>query len=177
MLKNKKGQTSTLQSIVIGLLVIGIVLGLGILVMREFANTMTDQSATVSNETIVPINNTVVWLSNNQTSVGCWKSFGISEVKFNTNGTLILPGNYTADWRGGIIQTEASEVGLSNWNVTYSYSYDDSPECAAVEDTINATGKIPTWLAIFVIIFIVGILLALVFRYLPRSPGGGVAEI
>jgi len=177
MLKNKKGQTSTLQSIVIGLLVIGIVLGLGILLMREFADTMTDQSATVHYETIDPVNNTLVWLANNQSSVGCWDDFSVVNISNATNVYDINTGNYSTDWRGGIIQSITSEDASYNWNVTYSYSYDDSAECAAVEDTINATAKIPTWLAIFVIIFIVGVLLALVFRYLPRSPGGGVAEI
>jgi len=177
MLKNKKGQTSTLQSIVIGLLIIGIVLGMGILVIREVADTMTDQSATVNNETITPSNGTLVWLSKNQSSIGCWQTFSVSQVwNATVDGEPITTGNYTTDWRGGITQTSTSLL-KSNWNVTYSYRYDDSEECVGVESTIDSILAIPTWLVIFVIIFIVGILLALVFRYLPRSPGGGVAEI
>ena len=180
MLKNKKGQTSTLQEIVIGLLVIGIVLGLGILLVREMADTMTDQSATVQNETITPANGTIVWLANNQTNIGCWDDFGVTHIindSVDAAEQFIASGNYTIDWRGGVIQAATgSELG-DTWNVTYTYGYDDSAECKALEDTINATATIPGWLVIFVIIFIVGILLALVFRYLPTSPGGGVAEI
>ena len=39
-----------------------------------------------------------------------------------------------------------------------------------VNDTIQAMKKIPTWLSIIVILAIVGILLAIVFTVLPRTP-------
>jgi len=180
MLKNKKGQISTLQSVVIGIFIIGIVLGMGILLVREVADTMTDQTGSVVNETIDPINGTLVWLDYNKSSVNCWQSFGVSEVRNLTDDVVIHTGNYTTDWRGAITATsELAGDGTydASWNVSYTYKYDDSAECRGVEDTITSVGKIPTWLAIFVIVFIVGVLLALVFKYIPRSPGGGVAEI
>lgn len=40
---------------------------------------------------------------------------------------------------------------------------------SAVNDTIQAVKKIPTWLGIIVILAIVGILLAIVFSVLPRA--------
>jgi uncharacterized membrane-anchored protein len=42
---------------------------------------------------------------------------------------------------------------------------------SGVNETINAIAEIPTWLSIIVIIAIVGILLAIVFTVLPRTPG------
>jgi len=44
-----------------------------------------------------------------------------------------------------------------------------SEEYLAVNQTIYAIGKIPTWLSIIVILAIVGILLAIVFSVLPRG--------
>jgi uncharacterized membrane-anchored protein len=38
-----------------------------------------------------------------------------------------------------------------------------------VNETIQALGKVPTWLGIIVILAIVGILLAIVFSVLPRN--------
>jgi len=40
---------------------------------------------------------------------------------------------------------------------------------SGVNKTIEAVGKIPTWLGIIVILAIVGILLAIVFSVLPRA--------
>lgn len=45
----------------------------------------------------------------------------------------------------------------------------DSMAAIGVNDTIEAMGKIPTWLSIIVILAIVGILLAIVFSVLPRA--------
>lgn len=182
MLKNKKGQTGTLQTLAISLLIIGIVLGFGILMLREIGLVMTDQSATVINETITPINNTVVWLVNNQSVIGCWDSFNVDVITNSTigigdtNTSVIASGNYTVGAVGTITQTVTSETG-DTWNVTYNYKYDDSAECIAVGATITSIATIPGWLIIIVIIAIVGILLAMVFKYLPQSTGGGVAEI
>ena len=183
MLKNKKGQTGTLQALAISLLVIGIVLGFGILMIREIGLVMTDQTATVNNETITPINNTIVWLANNQSATGCWDEFSVSEIlnitssPGDTNASIIASGNYTFGSVGTITQKITSENAGDSWSVTYSYKYDDSTECAGVRDTITSVATIPGWLIIIVIIAIVGILLALVFRYLPRGAVGGVAEI
>lgn len=41
-----------------------------------------------------------------------------------------------------------------------------------VNETINALNEVPSWLAIIVIIAVVGILLAIVFTVLPRQGGG-----
>ena len=44
-----------------------------------------------------------------------------------------------------------------------------SEEWKAVNETVFAIGKIPSWLSIIVILAIVGILLAIVFSVLPRG--------
>ena len=43
-----------------------------------------------------------------------------------------------------------------------------------VNDTIDAINEIPGWLDIIVIMAIVGIILAIVFTVLPRTPGATV---
>ena len=44
-----------------------------------------------------------------------------------------------------------------------------SEEWTAVNETVYAIGKIPSWLSIIVILAIVGILLSIVFSVLPRG--------
>lgn len=64
LLKSKKGQLGTLQSIVITLVVVGIVLGIGFLVLEEFMDQMgagTEAEAGV-NATIQAIKKVPTWL-------------------------------------------------------------------------------------------------------------------
>ena len=49
---------------------------------------------------------------------------------------------------------------------------ENSTAYEGVNETINAAAKIPTWLGIIVILFIVGIIMAILFSVFPRSSGG-----
>ena len=64
LLKNRKGQIGTLQTIIISLVVIGIVLGIGFLVLEEFMDQMTAGSEAKSgvNKTIVAMAKIPTWL-------------------------------------------------------------------------------------------------------------------
>jgi len=64
LIKNKKGQIGTLQSIVITLVTVGIVLGIGFLVLEEFKDQMNPGSQAESgvNETINAMAKIPTWL-------------------------------------------------------------------------------------------------------------------
>jgi len=65
LLKSKKGQLGSLQSIIITLVVIGIVLGVGFLLLESFHDQMTTgtQAQQGVNATITALANIPTWLS------------------------------------------------------------------------------------------------------------------
>ena len=65
LLKSKRGQLGTLQTIIITLVVIGIVLGIGFLVLEEFADQLDDASEAQAgvNDTITALKKIPTWLS------------------------------------------------------------------------------------------------------------------
>jgi uncharacterized protein involved in cysteine biosynthesis len=65
LLKCKRGQLGNLQSIIITLVVVGIVLGIGFLVLEEFADQLTDGSMAQEgvNDTINAMSKIPTWLS------------------------------------------------------------------------------------------------------------------
>jgi len=182
---NEKAQLATLQGIVITLVAIGILIGIGFLVLEEFQSNLSENVATVNNETITPTDDGV-YVNYNYTTAGinCYNGFVPSIVTNATDGVVISSGNYSYDSNGKIWNL-TSEFP-SSWNVTYTYQYGDEA-CSGVESTISATKKIPAWLPIVVILLIVGVILWLVFKVLPSGTsvsgfklgrgGEGIAEI
>ena len=65
LLKNKKGQIGTLQTIIITLVVVGIVLGIGFLVLEKFMDQMDTGSEAEAgvNDTIQALAEVPSWLS------------------------------------------------------------------------------------------------------------------
>jgi len=183
---NKKG-IGALQSLAIGLLVVGVVLGFLFIFLNTLTADLSSTSATVYNETVTPVNNTPVWLSYNYSSVGCFDTFSIIDVRNDTSGNIINSGNYSTDpagtitWNGLVAVVDSAEVDVgelgSPWNVTYSYMYDPSSACVGIEDTITGVAKLPAWLGLVVLLVIIGILLALVYKYIQVKGGGEIAEI
>ena len=54
----------------------------------------------------------------------------------------------------------------------YSFSYSNSSACEGIEETIDATEKIQEWLGILVVMFIIGILLFIVYKFAFPGMGG-----
>ena len=184
-----KAQIGLLQTIVLTLVIVGVIIGVGFLVLEEFQSTLSENVATVSTPENIAPTTTGIYVTNNYTTAGinCYNAFTITQVKNRTGDIVISAGNYSYNPATGLIQN-ISTYALSTgnlWNVTYTYQY-GKEACSGVETTVAATAKIPTWLSIIVILAIVGILLAIVFKVLPsggggfsfgRGSGGTVAEI
>ena len=176
---------NTVIGVVVTLIVVGIVLGLGFMVFDEFGTTVTTESTTVYNETLAQTGATDYsvnqWLQHRYNNTNCWSNLAIVQVTNNTAGYVIQPANYTNTWDGRFYNITGTEldVGTSGWNVTYSYKSSNSPACLGISDTKTAINKIPTWLAILVVMTIVGLVLYMVFKVLPgaRKSSGGIAEI
>lgn len=169
---NKKAEIENLQAIVMTFVVIGLLLGVGFLVLREFGDKLGDTLATVSNESITVTNASWTYLAYNSTNVDCWNTFAITEVINNTGGQTISSGNYTTDWRGYIMAVGVP-FGAGTWNVSYTYYWSAGEACNALESTVTAEEEIPVWLALVVLLLVVGIVLTLVFKVLPAAGAGG----
>ena len=171
-MKTKKAQIGTLQGVIIALLVIGIVLGIGFLVLQEFQETIGTTVGSTANETIT-MTAAGTQVANNVTADNCFHSFAVTAVNNISDEALTFAvGNYTSEaYSGTIYGTAGSELLGEDVNVSYTYLYDTGEACTGLGATETAIQEIPTWLTIIVIMFIVGILLAIVFRVLPS--GGG----
>jgi hypothetical protein len=175
-MRTKKAQFGGLQAIIITLVVIGVILGIGFLVLEEFKGNLDDYGATVSVPENIAPTDTGVYVTKNSTTaaINCYNAFAVTQIKNRTGNIIISSGNYTYNANSGLVKNISFYVfSLGNlWNITYTYKY-GKDSCGGIVDTVDATKKIPTWLAIIVILLIVGILLAIVFSVLPSSGGGG----
>ena len=172
-MKSKKALGS-LQTIVITIMVLGIVLGIGLLVLEEFESALGTDTTTVVNETVTPTD-AGIYVAYNYTTDGvyCYNNFVPTIVINTTDDALISSGNYSYTTATGLLKNLTSEFSAGSWKVTYTYTYGDNEACKGLDETINATKTIPTWLTIIIIMLIVGILLAIVFKVLPTSGEGG----
>lgn len=170
---NKKAEIASLQGIILTLVVIGLLLGVGFLVLREFTDTLGDTAATVTLESVTGVtNSTWTSLAYNSSSVDCWNTFVVGAVMNTTGNETVGSGNYTTR-ADGALQAVGVLYAEGTWTVNYSYQWSASSACDALEDTIDAEEEVPVWLSIIVLLLVVGIILTLVFKVLPAAGAGG----
>lgn len=172
-----KAQIGGLQAIILALVVIGILLGVGFLLLQEFQESIDDETATVQLETLpAVITDTGVYPSRNSTDADtfCFNTFAIINITNTSNGILVTTDNYTYDTATAKITNLTEDYSTELVNVSYTYNY-GKDSCGGIETTVKAVQVIPTWLIIIVILAIVGILLAIVFKILPTGEGGGIS--
>jgi len=119
---DKKGQMDTLVPIIITLLVIGLVLGIGFVVLQEFADNRGDTLGTATNESII-LATAGTYADNNVSADNCFNTFTVSAV-YNSTQLLDTPGNYTYVTATGkiILDSDSLHTGAAA-NVTYTYYY------------------------------------------------------
>jgi len=166
----KKGQIGSLQNVIMILVMIGLLLGIGFLILEEFKGNLSENTATISNETLSSVTESCEYVEYNSTTAGinCYNGFSPMIVTNASNGLVISSTNYTYSSTLGKICAVSSTFNNSDWNVSYTYQYGEEA-CKGVNSAISATQKVPTWLGIIVILAIVGILIAIVFSVLPRA--------
>ena len=175
---DKKAQLGNLQQIIITLVVVGIVLGIGFMILSELEESMGDTRGSVTEETQT-FASTGVYVDYNSTTDGvwCYNDFSVTNITNNLDGTTVPTDNYTYVTATGLVIPEANSIYIDNEiNLSYSYDYSTSAACEGVGETVDAMEKVPSWLSIIVILFIVGILLAILFNVLPTE-GEGIGGI
>ncbi len=171
-------ELGNLKGLVISVMIIGLVLGVGFLLLREFADTMgtTVYDGSAINETIGSLTANGVYVAHNHTNMNCFHDFSVTQI-FNATGELLITAaNYSYEATTGKIWNLTPDVTAlvpHTWMVNYRFEYSNSTGCAGMEETVNATEKIQEWLGIIVIMFLVGILLFIVYKFAFPSMGGG----
>ena len=155
-----------LQTWMVALVIIGVVLASGFLILEKVRDTSSDTLSTVYN-----------WTGSNTTAHTFTPTYGVisSLVVKNWTGQTQTADNYTivqdAEFLGTIILKEDS-TGMIGTNVSLTYNYYSSVSFQETNTIIKAVGEVPTWLPIVIIVAIAGIILTLVFKYIPGASGG-----
>ena len=172
---DKKALTTqgTLTGIIMTLVMVGILLGIGFLVLQEFEDSLGTTSTQVDNEQhVLAVDG--FYVSANWTSQPCYNAFNIINIT-DVNTTLVNSDNYTfATTTGKVAAVAGAAYAEVTANVTYTYNAAPSGRegaCDGIRETGEAINEIPQWLAIIVIMIIVGIILAIVFKVLPNAGG------
>ncbi len=175
-----------LRNIITTMIVIGILLGVSLVILREFTTKFDSSSSGGTNITFVVAEG---FAEDNRTAWNCYSSFELTEVFNETgilddNSTRITSGNWTYTPASGAIlipnQTTllnftTAQRGVNfneTWLITYTFDYSNSSGCEAIQDTINATMEIPSWLGIVVVLFIIVIIIGIIFKVMPKTGSG-----
>ncbi len=167
-MKTKKGQAiSGLHAVITALVAVAIVLAIGFLIFSETTTQIVDKIATVSvlNESVTFVDNgTYIALefSPDALELSCTSINADAD-----NASYCAPEFYTCTIQQGLLFENKTLGCFTNTTpsqelfVNYSYKLPDKGYNSSV-DVTNATADIATWLPIFVITIIGGVLLALV---------------
>jgi len=175
-LKNDKGVAglTLLLSIVVMLFVIGLL----IMIFALMGNGLEDSvdvstSVSVVNETLTSVEETGEDLAGSPFK----NSACAVTIITNATGNLVIStGNYTATNCNIVFSGESgSHVNNSNWNVTYTYVYDDIGEAGLIiNDTILALGGTIDWFDIFIVISAMVVLILLTVMIITSIRGSGL---
>lgn len=151
---------TALQTGVMVLILCGIVIGVGMIVSHQIAETSITEGATVT------------WTNANNDSAQDLAG-GIRTSTFNvTNGTTeVASGNYTLTaTTGSIILTDGGMVDYGNESLTITYDYGEDEAAYLAMNTTDATiGDFVDWFPIIVIALITALLIGLTIRIFSRG--------
>lgn len=167
-MKGNKGQISSLQGIIVTLIIIAILLGAGFFILEEFRDQdeFTDTAASVSGEKVTVIEYNVSGHLLEGASRPGANSFVISSIINTTAGNTIGAGNYSVSDSG--LLTNITAAASCDWNVTYTYKYGDT-SYVGINDTLGSMTTIPELLPLIILIMIIGIVLAIVLGIVPGA--------
>jgi len=170
-MKGKKGQLSSLPTIIGTLLIVGLLIGVGMLVAQEFRDqdSLSAHARTVTNESGCFINATGYTLASEDGSKT--HSFAITTVFNNSDGITIESGNYSVGTNTGIV-TNASTANWDDVNISYTYKTGEKA-WTGVNDTIEAMTVIPSLLGLIILVIMIGIILAIIFNVMPMGRVSG----
>jgi len=171
LMKDKRGMgIGDLYPIILTIALVSILIGIVLFVLDEFSTQVSDDSASVINESkmIVNSSNPVHVADSNSTTCG-FNSFAVSALYDTINHTLgevLIPAaNYTIDAdRGTIINATATTYNETN--VSYSYKYDNGVSCDAIASIETDISDFVPWIGIILLVIAAAIVLGILIRNL-----------
>ena len=163
MLKDKRGVAlSDLYPAVLAIVLIGIALGVGIFVLNETADAISNTEFTVNTENVTIITSGVA-VSN--AANDCFNTFAVVAVA-NLSGSLVPASNYTVDADAGTIGNTSSYYGVNDWTVNYTYlgPVAGTISCARLGTTSTGVGGLASWIAVIVVVLAAAIVLGVVIN-------------
>jgi len=170
-MKGKKGQLSSLPSIIGTLLIVGLLVGVGMLVSQEFRDqdSLSAHSKTIANESGGFINQTGYTLDSEDGSKT--HTFTITQIINATGGEVVESRNYSVGINTGIV-TNASDTTWPTVNITYDYKTGERA-WTGINDTIESMTVIPSLLGLIILVVMIGIILAIIFNVMPMGRVSG----
>jgi len=157
-MKGKKGQVNTLAPAILALVFAAVVLVFGLVITQELRDVdVIKYSATVTNESGCYINATGYTLGAEEGAKT--DSFAITSVYNNTDGIIILSGNYTVDSSTGVV-TNATSTTWADVNITYTYQTGGEAWDSA-NDTIVGLGTFADFWELIVLAIVITIVIGL----------------
>jgi len=163
---------------VLTIILIGLVLGIGIYILSEVNNEVSDTSGSVVNETGLWINESLSTVD--LATANGFNTFAVSACYGNATGVgtdstvnySITSANYTVDTNAGTILT--TTAGAENYtDVACSYTYFYGEEASeAIDETMAGLGDFAGWIAIIVVVIAAAIVLGIVLSSFGRKTPG-----
>ena len=168
LMNDKRGLgLGDLYPAVLTIVLIGIIVGIGIFILTETSDAVSNTEITVTNETGI---NATQGVAVSHASDCGFSDFAVVEAN---NGSEIGAGNYTIDADLGTITNASAEFQDSLWNVTYTYkgTTDTSTTsyCGVMETTETGIGGFATWIAVIVVVLAAAIVLGIVLSSFGRG--------
>jgi len=150
-------------------IIAGIFVVIGVIIL---ANLITTSSDTASGNNYT---GDVLGVVNNETA----SNFAVSTLRgvtcsvyniTNSTGDVIAESNYTLPSSCSILMVDGSQWNGSTANATYDYSYLTNTEASdAVNVTLNATGDVPGWFGILIVMIMAGMVVGMIYIFRSRQ--------
>jgi len=159
---HKKGLSlSDLYPAVIAILLVGMVIGIGIFILTQTSNSISQELTTVVNETVAVTS--APTLVADATECG-FSLFTIITVFNITNDVLLTDTNWSSDSTSGRIwNNDVSIFNDTEWKVTYTYlGASGNSYCSVLDTTGSGVGELADWIVVIVIVIAAAIVLAVI---------------
>ena len=163
-MNNKGASLGNMYPAVLTILLIGIVLGIGVYVLSETSDAISNTEITIVNESITLTNVTGSAVA---TATDCGASnFAITEVWNATTILLVPTNNYTFSTTGTL--TPIAQSPFIDNTVLVSYTYDGTTDtsstgyCEALETSGEGVGGFAAWIAVIVVVLAAAVVLGIV---------------
>lgn len=171
---DKKG-TSMLTNIILTIVFVGVIMGILFLMLAEFQENQSDNiQTTIVNETFDGTSG-IGYLTYNSSSAThkCYSSLSITTCINSTGGEIVPSTNYSVTTSTGAVTTLVGGYNYTTWNCTYTATH-GGDGCNAIVETSLASGELPQWLDIIVIVLIASIIIGLVLKFTKGETTTGV---